>query len=100
MDGATELQVFRRVTAPLLAPVLMFVFVTMVINVLKIFDIVFIIGQSAGANQKYGNVLATQLFSDYGNQQYGAASAVGIVLVILVIPAMIFQIWRFRKDQR
>jgi alpha-glucoside transport system permease protein len=100
MDGATELQVFRRVTAPLLAPVLMVVFVTMVINVLKIFDIVFIISQSAGANQKYANVLATQLFNDYGNQQYGAASAVGVVLVILVIPAMIFQIYRFRKDQR
>ncbi|MGI8576741.1 MAG: ABC transporter permease subunit [Nocardioidaceae bacterium] len=100
MDGATEFQVFRRVTAPLLAPVLMVVFVTMVINVLKIFDIVFIIGQSAGANQKYANVLAVQLFNDYGNQQYGAASAIGVVLVILVIPAMIFQVWRFRKDQQ
>jgi ABC-type sugar transport system permease subunit len=100
MDGATELQVFRRVTAPLLAPVLMVVFVTMVINVLKIFDIVFIISQSAGANQKYASVLAVQLYNDYGNQQYGAASAVGVALVILVIPAMIFQIYRFRKDQR
>lgn len=100
MDGATEFQVFRRVTAPLLAPVLMVVFVTMIINVLKIFDIVFIIGQTAGANQKYADVLAVQLFNDYGNQQYGAASAVGIVLVILVIPAMIFQVWRFRKDQK
>jgi ABC-type sugar transport system permease subunit len=100
IDGATEFQVFRRVTAPLLAPVLMVVFVTMVINVLKIFDIVFIIGQAAGANQKYSDVLAVQLFNDYGNQQYGAASAVGVALVILVIPAMIFQVWRFRRDQR
>ena len=39
-DGATELQVFRRVTVPLLAPVLSVVFVTMIINVLKVFDIV------------------------------------------------------------
>jgi alpha-glucoside transport system permease protein len=100
MDGATEWQVFRRVTAPLLLPVLLVVFVTMVINVLKVFDLVFIISQSAGANGKYANVLATQLYSDYGNQQYGAASAVGIVLVILVIPAMIFQIRQFRKDSR
>jgi alpha-glucoside transport system permease protein len=100
MDGATEWQVFRRVTVPLLAPVLLVVFVTMVINVLKVFDLVFIISQSAGANGKYANVLATQLYSDYGNQQYGAASAVGIVLVILVIPAMIFQIRQFRKDSR
>ena len=39
-DGATEWQVFRRVTVPLLAPVLTVVFITMLINVLKVFDIV------------------------------------------------------------
>lgn len=99
MDGATEWQVFRRVTAPLLAPVLLVVFVTMVINVLKVFDLVFIISQSAGANQKYAQVLATQLYQSYGNQQYGLASAIGVILVILVLPAMAFNIRRFRKDQ-
>ena len=99
MDGATEWQVFRRVTAPLLAPVLLVVFVTMVINVLKVFDLVFIISQSAGANQKYAQVLATQLYQSYGNQQYGLASAVGVILVLLVLPAMAFNIRRFRKDQ-
>ncbi|HEX3929626.1 MAG TPA: sugar ABC transporter permease [Nocardioides sp.] len=100
MDGATEWQVFRRVTMPLLAPVLMVVFVTMVINVLKIFDIVFVLQQPAGGNARYANVLAVQLYNEYGNQQYGAASAVGILLVILVVPAMIFQIRNFRKEQR
>ena len=39
-DGATEWQVFRRVTVPMLAPVLSVVFITMLINVLKVFDIV------------------------------------------------------------
>ncbi|HEY7045493.1 MAG TPA: ABC transporter permease subunit, partial [Nocardioidaceae bacterium] len=39
-DGATEWQVFRRITVPLLAPVLSVVFITMIINVLKVFDIV------------------------------------------------------------
>ena len=39
-DGATEWQVFRRVTVPLLAPVLTVVLITMLINVLKVFDIV------------------------------------------------------------
>ena len=100
IDGATEWQVFRRVTAPLLSPVLLVVFVTMVINVLKIFDIVFVIQQTAGGNAKYANVLAVQLYTDYGNQNFGAASAVGILLVILVIPAMIFQVHNFRKESR
>ena len=100
IDGATEWQVFRRVTIPLLAPVLLVVFVTMVINVLKIFDIVFVLQQPAGGNAQYANVLAVQLYTDYGNQQFGAASAVGILLVVLVIPAMIFQVRNFRKAQR
>jgi alpha-glucoside transport system permease protein len=100
VDGATEWQVFRRVTAPLLAPVLLVVFVTLVINVLKVFDIVFVISQSAGANGKYANVLATKLYTDYGNQQYGLASAIGVFLVLLVLPAMAFNIRRFRREQR
>jgi ABC-type sugar transport system permease subunit len=99
MDGATEWQVFRRVTAPLLAPVLMVVFVTMLINVLKVFDLVFIISQSAGADQKYAQVLATQLYQSYFNSHFGLASAIGVLLVILVLPAMAFNIRRFRKDQ-
>ena len=41
-DGATEWQTFRRVTVPLLAPVLSVVFITMIINVLKVFDIVLV----------------------------------------------------------
>lgn len=100
IDGATEWQVFRRVTIPLLMPVLLVVFVTMVINVLKIFDIVFVLQQPAGGNAKYANVLAVQLYNLYGDQQYGAASAVGVLLVLLVIPAMIFQVRNFRKEQR
>ncbi len=100
IDGASEWQVFRRVTVPLLSPVLLVVFVTMVINTLKIFDIVFVMQQPAGGNAKYANVLAVQLYTDYGNQQFGGASAVGILLVILVIPAMIFQVRNFRKGSR
>jgi alpha-glucoside transport system permease protein len=100
MDGATEWQVFRKVTVPLLSPVILVVLVTLVINVLKVFDLVFIISQGAGANGKYANVLATQLYDAYGNQQYGAASAIGIVLVLLVLPAMAFNIRRFRREGR
>jgi len=85
---------------PLLAPVLTVVFVTLIINVLKVFDIVFIIGQSAGANQKYSDVLAVSLYSAFGNQQYGLASAIGVILVLAVIPMMVVNIRRFRREQR
>ncbi|MBP8540027.1 ABC transporter permease subunit, partial [Streptomyces sp. MK37H] len=56
MDGATEWQVFRRITVPMLAPVLSVVVVTLMINVMKIFDLVYII--APGPSQDDANVLA------------------------------------------
>jgi ABC-type sugar transport system permease subunit len=99
IDGATEWQVFRRITAPLLTPVLLVVFVTLVINVLKVFDLVFVISQGAGANGAYADVLAVSLYDAFGVQRYGLASAIGVLLVVLVLPAMAFNIRRFRREQ-
>ncbi|MCT9929044.1 ABC transporter permease subunit [Planotetraspora sp. A-T 1434] len=100
IDGATEWQVFRRITVPLLAPVLLVVFVTMVINVLKVFDLVFII--APGSVQPQANVIALEMwrvsFGGGGNQ--GMGSALAIFLLLLVLPFMIFNIRRFRRDER
>ena len=51
-EGASEWQVFRRITVPMLSPVLIVVFVTMVINVLKVFDI--ILNMAPGSSQAAG----------------------------------------------
>lgn len=99
VDGANEWQVFRRVTAPLLAPVLIVVFVTLVINVLKIFDLVLII--PPGSVQADANVIALEMWrvSFGGGQNQGLGSALAILLFVLVIPAMIFNLRRFKADQ-
>jgi alpha-glucoside transport system permease protein len=99
VDGATELQVFWRVTMPLLAPVLVVVLVTLVINVLKIFDLVYII--APGATQQDANVLALQMYlaSFGGGNNQGLGSAIAVVLFLLVLPAMVFNIRRFRQEQ-
>ncbi len=95
VDGATEWQVFRRVTMPLLSPVLVVVFVTLVINVLKIFDLVYIM--APGSVQAEANVLALQMWlvSFGGGNDFGFGSAIGVFLFLLVIPAMAFNIRRF-----
>lgn len=100
VDGATEWQVFRRVTVPLLAPVLAVVIVTLVINVLKIFDLVFIIAPSS--TQPDANVLALQMWlvSFGGGNDQGLGSAIAVFLFLLVVPAMIFNIRRFRREQQ
>lgn len=100
MDGANEWQVFRKVTVPLLAPVLSVVVVTLMINVLKIFDLVYIIAPSA--TQSDANVLALELylesFGGGGNQGYG--SAIAVVLLLLVVPMMVVNIRRLRRENR
>ncbi|MFF8290253.1 carbohydrate ABC transporter permease [Streptomyces sp. NPDC016309] len=100
VDGANEWQVFRRVTVPLLAPVLAVVLVTLMINVLKIFDLVFII--APGSVQDDANVLALQLYrSSFGTDAHlGVGSAIAVLLLLLVIPVMLFNIRRMRRETR
>ncbi|MBW1603373.1 sugar ABC transporter permease [Streptomyces sp. JJ66] len=99
MDGASEWQIFRLITVPLLAPVLTVVFVTMVINVMKVFDLVYII--APGPVQPDATVLATQMWlvSFGGGNDQGLGSALAVLLLVLVIPAMIFNVRRFRRSQ-
>ncbi|GGQ11999.1 ABC transporter permease [Streptomyces virginiae] len=98
MDGATEGQIFRKITVPLLAPVLTVVFVTLVINVMKVFDLVWII--APGPVQEEANVLATRMWlvSFGGGNDQGLGSALSMVLLLLVVPAMIFNVRRFRRS--
>ncbi|WP_119288319.1 sugar ABC transporter permease [Streptomyces sp. YIM 130001] len=99
VDGASEWQVFRRITVPLLAPVLAVVLVTLMINVLKIFDLVFII--APGSVQDDANVLALQLYrSAFSEGQPGIATAIAVLLFLLVIPMMLFNMRRLRREVR
>ncbi|MFL4904469.1 carbohydrate ABC transporter permease [Streptomyces sp. MMS24-I2-30] len=99
VDGANEWQVFRRVTVPLLAPVLGVVVVTLMINVLKVFDLVFII--APGSSQDDANVLALELYrKGFAEDRPGVASAIAVFLLLLVIPVMWFNIRRLRREGR
>ena len=97
-DGATEWQVFRRVTVPLLAPVLSVVFITMIINVLKVFDIV--IALAPESTQQNANVIALAMWRTAfsGANDFGTGSAIAVFLFLLVIPVLALNIRRFRRD--
>jgi alpha-glucoside transport system permease protein len=97
-DGATEWQVFRRITVPMLAPVLSVVFVTMLINVLKVFDIV--LSVAPGSSQDDANVIALAMWrtSFGGVNDFGLGSAIATFLFLLVIPALLLNVRRFKRE--
>jgi alpha-glucoside transport system permease protein len=100
VDGANEWQVFRRITLPLLAPVLAVVMVTLMINVLKIFDLVYVIPPTS--SQSDANVLALQLYlSSFGTgADQGVGSAIAVFLLLLVVPVMIVNLRRLRRENQ
>ncbi len=96
-DGATEWQVFRRVTVPLLAPVLSVVFITMIINVLKVFDIV--IALAPESTQANANVIALAMWrTSFSGFDFGTGSAIAVFLFLLVLPVLALNVRRFRRD--
>ena len=96
VDGATEWRVFWRIMVPLILPTITVVVTTMIINVLKIFDIVYVM---TGGN--YGTeVIANRMYIEmYTSFKPGRAAAIAIVLIAVIVPAMIFNIRRFREQE-
>ncbi|MEZ5102083.1 MAG: ABC transporter permease subunit [Thermoleophilia bacterium] len=97
-DGAGEWQVFRRVTVPLLGPVLAVVLITMVINVLKVFDIVLAVAPASVQDEANVIALAMWRTSFGGVSDFGLGSAIAAFLFVLVIPVLALNIRRFRRE--
>jgi alpha-glucoside transport system permease protein len=96
-DGATEWDIFRRIQFPLLSLPIAVVSVWMIINVIKVFDIVYIMtkGGPGGATRVIAYSYYVETFEN-GLGGYGAA--VAVVMLALIIPVMIWQIRRFRSE--
>lgn len=96
IDGASEWRVFRNVLLPLLAPTAAVVATTMVVQVLKIFDIIFAMTNGNWATEVIANRMYKEMFI-FNN--YGRASAIAVVLLLLIIPFMVFNIRRFTAQE-
>lgn len=96
LDGASEPQVFFQVIIPQIKGTIITVFITVVILVLKVFDIIYVL-----TNGNYRtNVIALMFFQELFTQgRAGRASAIVVVLLILVTPILIYQVRHYRKEQ-
>jgi len=97
MDGAGRITMFRRIILPAIAPTLGVVLTTVLINVLKIFDVIYV---ETGGNY-HTDVVAMEFYNQLFNfDNYGLASALAILLTLCVLPVMVINIRRMRREER
>ena len=94
IDGANEFQIFFKIIVPVISDTIISVTTTVLIFSLKTFDVV---NTMTGGN--YGtNVIANEFFMQrFVQYNTGRASAIAIVLLILVIPVMIMNLRQFNE---
>lgn len=96
IDGATEIQVFRKIILPLLAPTIAVVGTTIVIVALKTFDIVYVMT----GGQYDTQVISTLFYQErFVNRDAGTAAAVAVLLLLTIIPVMIMNIRRSQAQE-
>jgi alpha-glucoside transport system permease protein len=96
IDGANERQIFFRVVVPQIWGTVVTVFITVLIGVMKIFDVVYVM---TGGNFNT-NVIAVRFINELiTNGNAGRAAAIVVMLMIAVIPIMIYQVRNFRAQE-
>jgi len=83
VDGASEVQMFLRLTLPLLRPILVMVVVLSVINSFQVFDIVQVTTQGGPANAS--NVLQMYIYRKaFAEFDFGYAATMSLALLVLL----------------
>ncbi|HMJ75491.1 MAG TPA: sugar ABC transporter permease [Iamia sp.] len=95
VDGASEGQIFWRVTLPSIRPTLVVVVTTLIVTVLKVYDIVKVM-----TNGEFGtSVIANQMFQEaFIGRELGKGSTLAVLLFIAVLPLMAFNVARVRRE--
>jgi len=96
VDGANEWQVFWHIIIPMMKSTIAVVTTTMVINVLKVFDIVYVM-----TNGDFGTeVIANRMYKEmFHFRDFGKASAIAVILLVAIIPVMLVNIRRFQEQE-
>jgi alpha-glucoside transport system permease protein len=96
IDGANERQVFFKVVVPQVKGTVITVFITVLIAVMKIFDVVFVMTRGNFNTNVLGNEFFVQLNTNFNN---GAAAAIVVLLMLAVIPVMFYQVRHFKAEE-
>jgi alpha-glucoside transport system permease protein len=94
IDGATASQTFWRVTLPQLLPTIGVVVTTLIVAVMKVYDII----QVMTGGQSGSQVIAFQMIEQINFGDFGTASTFATLLFLAVLPVMIYNIRRMQKE--
>ena len=91
IDGANSIQVFFRVTLPLLSPILVYTIITAMIGGLQMFDVPQVLTNGKGTPDRASMTMAMYL-NNYlkTSKNYGMAGAVSVVLFIISAALSLF----------
>lgn len=96
VDGASEIQVFRGITLPLLLPTIAVVATTIIITALKTFDIVYTMTNGNFGTEVVANRMIKEMFQ---NGNFSRASSIAVILLLAIIPVMALNVRRFRAQE-
>jgi alpha-glucoside transport system permease protein len=96
IDGATEWQIFWRIVVPTIMSSIIVVTTTMVINVLKIFDIVWVMTNGESGTEIIAERMIRYFFRFNDD---GKGAAIAVVLFLAIIPVMMVNVRRFRAEE-
>jgi ABC-type sugar transport system permease subunit len=95
VDGATDSQVFWRVTLPQIAPTIGVVVTTIIVLVMKVYDVVNVMTNGNFETQVLANDMFFQAFQ---SQNQGQGAALAILIFVSVLPVMIFNIRKMQRE--
>lgn len=94
IDGASSWNVFKRITLPLIRPLMLYVMITSMIGGLQMFDVPQILTAGQGTPDRTSMTLIMYLNNHLYSKNYGLAGAVSIVLLIItgILSCIIFNV--------
>ncbi len=97
IDGANPFQVFFRIKVPQIMGTIVVVWTTITLTVLKVFDIVFAMTNGQWETQVLANYMYDKLFRA---NDWGVGSASAIIIMVLVTPILVWNVYNARKEMK
>ena len=102
VDGATSSQIFRKITLPLLRPILIYVMITSLIGGMQMFDVPQILTNGTGDPMRSTMTLIMYLNKHLFSKNYGMGGALSVFLFIItgLLSLIVFRFNKSQNDRR